>query len=137
VKAAGGLVWRIGAAGVEVLVVHRPRYDDWSFPKGKVDPDDPTDEHAALREVLEETGLRCSLGRELVTISYLDRKGRDKTVRYWEMRVLSGQFVANDEVDTMAWLDLEAARGRLSYPHDGDVLDAFAAFAGLERRNAG
>ena len=137
VSAAGGVVWQMTASGVQVLLVHRPRYDDWSLPKGKVDAGDVDDEHAALREVLEETGLRCSLGRELPSTRYRDRKERDKTVRYWEMRVLGGEFARNDEVDEIRWLDLDAARQLLSYPHDGEVLAAFASFAGLEHRHAG
>ncbi len=139
VRAAGGLVWRMANGGVEVLLVHRPspELEDWSFPKGKVDLGDPDDEHAALREVLEETGLRCSLGRELPSISYVDRKGRDKTVRYWEMRVLDGEFAPNVEVDEIRWLGLEEAGRTLSYERDGDVLDAFAVFAGQVQRNVG
>jgi 8-oxo-dGTP diphosphatase len=131
VRAAGGLVWRVNSAGdLQVLVVHRPGYEDWTFPKGKTDPEDQDDEHTALREVEEETGLRCSLGRELPGTDYVDRKGRAKHVRYWEMRVLSGQFVPNREVDEARWLDVAAARTQLTYPRDLDVLDAFGVFAG-------
>jgi 8-oxo-dGTP pyrophosphatase MutT (NUDIX family) len=130
VRAAGGVVWRVDDEGqLQVLVVHRPGYEDWSFPKGKADPEDVDDEHTALREVEEESGLRCSLGRELPGTDYIDRKGRSKHVRYWEMRVLSGEFVHNREVDEARWLDLAAARDQLSYEHDRDVLDAFGAFA--------
>jgi 8-oxo-dGTP diphosphatase len=129
VKAAGGVVCRRGAGGVEVAVVHRPHRGDWSLPKGKLDPGE-TWEEAALREVEEETGLRCSLGHELPGTDYVDRKGRAKHVRYWEMRVLSGQFVPNREVDEARWLDVAAARTELTYPRDRDVLDAFGAFAG-------
>jgi 8-oxo-dGTP diphosphatase len=131
VRAAGGVVWRVDDEGqLQVLVVHRPGYEDWSFPKGKTDPEDVDDEHTALREVDEETGLRCSLGRELPGTDYIDRKGRTKHVRYWEMRVLSGEFAPNREVDQARWLDVAAARAQLSYEHDRDVLDAFGAFAG-------
>ena len=86
VKASGGVVWRRGAhgEGVELVVVHRPRYDDWSLPKGKLDPGE-TWEQAALREVDEEVGLRCRLGEELPAVSYTDHKGRAKAVRYWLM----------------------------------------------------
>ena len=130
VRAAGGVVWRVDGDGrVEVLLVHRPGYEDWTFPKGKADPEDVDDEHTALREVEEETGYRCTLGRELPGVDYLDRKGRPKHVRYWEMRILSGEFVPNREVDELLWLDFDAARDRLSYERDFDVLDAFAAFA--------
>jgi 8-oxo-dGTP pyrophosphatase MutT (NUDIX family) len=131
VRAAGGVVWRTADGGrPEVLIVHRPSYDDWTFPKGKADPEDLDDEHTALREVEEETGLRCSLGRELPGVDYIDRKGRSKHVRYWEMRVLSGEFAPNREVDEARWLELPAARELLTYRHDRDVLDAFGAFAG-------
>ncbi len=130
VRAAGGVVWRVDGDGeVEVLLVHRPGYDDWTFPKGKVDPDDLDEEHTALREVAEECGLRCTLGRELPGTDYTDRRGRSKHVRYWEMRPLSGAFAANAEVDEVRWLPLAAARDQLTYGHDRGVLEAFAAFA--------
>jgi 8-oxo-dGTP diphosphatase len=131
ILAAGGLVWRLDPNGtVEVLLVHRPTYDDWTFPKGKLDGDDPDEEHCALREVWEETGHRCALGRELTSAHYTDQKNRPKRVRYWEMRVLSGEFTANPEVDEVAWLTVPDARERLSYRHDVGVLDVFARFAG-------
>ena len=122
VRAAGGVVWRPGASGgVEVAVVHRPRYDDWSFPKGKLDPGEPW-EAAALREVREEIGLECSLGRELSPVAYEDRRGRPKAVRYWLMEPRSGRFEPNDEVDEVRWLAPEAAAALLSYPHDAQLL---------------
>ena len=126
VKAAGGAVWREApsvAGGVEVLVVHRPRYGDWSLPKGKVDPGE-TELGAARREVHEETGFTCSVGPELVSVHYLDRKGRTKRVRYWSMQVSSGAFEPNDEVNEARWLSFEAAAGLLSYPHDQVVLES-------------
>lgn len=129
IRAAGGVVWRVRGGQVEVVVVHRPKYGDWTFPKGKLDPGE-TDEVAAHREVLEETGLGCVLGRELPSVEYLDGKGRHKLVRYWEMTVAEGDFCVNDEVDRLEWLDLGEARRRLTYDHDQDVLDAFARFAG-------
>lgn len=107
-------------------MVHRPKYDDWSFPKGKLDPGE-TDEEAALREVAEEAGLACTLGDELPATAYVDRKGQPKVVRYWAMRPSGGRFVANDEVDEVRWLEPDAARAQLSYQRDADVLDAFAA----------
>jgi 8-oxo-dGTP pyrophosphatase MutT (NUDIX family) len=123
VKAAGGLVWRPAAdGGVEVAVVHRPRYDDWSFPKGKLDPGEGW-EAAALREVREEIGLECSLGRELSPVAYADRKGRSKAVRYWLMEPRGGAFAPNEEVDEVRWLAPDAAAGLLSYPHDAALLD--------------
>jgi 8-oxo-dGTP diphosphatase len=117
VRAAGGLVVRDGKDGAEVLLVHRPRYDDWTFPKGKVDPGE-SDEQAALREVEEETGFRCSLEIELPSTSYFDAKGRPKLVRYWRMRVVDGDFAVNNEVDQIEWLPAAAARARLSYDRD-------------------
>ena len=86
----------------EVLLVHRPRYDDWTLPKGKLDPGE-TFEQAALREVEEETGVRCRLGRELPDVHY-DNKDRPKLVRYWLMEVEGRGFEPNDEVDEVRWL---------------------------------
>ena len=117
VKAAGGVVVRDGA----IAVVHRPRYDDWSLPKGKLDPGE-TFEDCALREVWEETGLRCTLGAELPSTSYTDRKGRSKVVRYWRMEPDDGKFEPSDEVDELRWLAPEEAAGLLTYPHDAELV---------------
>jgi 8-oxo-dGTP diphosphatase len=119
VRAAGGVVRRDG----EVLVIHRPKYDDWSLPKGKLD-DGESWEDAAVREVEEETGFRCSLGRELASTSYTDSRGRPKVVRYWLMRPEEGEFEPTDEVDEIAWLTPEEAAERLSYSRDREVLEA-------------
>ena len=124
VKASGGVVWRRAPGGaVELVVVHRPRYDDWSLPKGKLDPDE-TWEHAALREVEEEVGLRCRLGDELPPVGYRDNKGREKAVRYWLMQPEDGgaPFTPNEEVDEMRWVDPAAAAALLSYPHDAELV---------------
>lgn len=127
VRAAGGAVWRRSpAAGLEVLLVHRPRYDDWSLPKGKCDPGE-ADEDCARREVAEETGLSCVLGRELPSQRYIDHRGRDKVVRYWAMTVAAGDGELEHEVDRVAWLPLPAARGWLTYARDAEVLDALPA----------
>jgi 8-oxo-dGTP diphosphatase len=126
VKASGGVVWRRGPGGeLELVVVHRPRYDDWSLPKGKLDPGESW-EDAALREVEEEVGLRCRLGPELPPVRYRDNKGRDKAVRYWLMQPDGGaaSFTPNDEVDEMRWVDVAAAAALLSYPHDVELVRA-------------
>jgi 8-oxo-dGTP diphosphatase len=119
VRAAGGVVVRDG----RVAVVHRPKYDDWTFPKGKLDPGESF-EQAALREVEEETGMRCRLGRELPSSMYTDPKGRPKVVRYWQMEAAAGEFAANDEVDELRWAEQAEARELLSYDRDRDVLAA-------------
>lgn len=123
VKAAGGVVWRRPpAGGIEVALVHRPRYDDWSLPKGKLDRGE-TWEDAAVREVEEEIGVRCRLGHELSAIAYTDHKGRSKAVRYWLMEATAEhEFVPSDEVDEVRWLEGRKALGRLSYPLDRGVL---------------
>jgi 8-oxo-dGTP diphosphatase len=117
VKAAGGVVVR----GGEIALVHRPRYDDWAFPKGKLDKGESW-EDGALREVEEETGLRCRLGAELSPTSYRDPKGRAKVVRYWLMEPLDGEFVPSDEVDELRWLSPADAAALLSYEHDRELL---------------
>jgi 8-oxo-dGTP diphosphatase len=130
VRAAGGVVFRrAGDESPEVLLVHRPKYDDWTIPKGKNAPGE-TDERAALREVEEETGLRCDLLYELPGSRYRDARGRQKVVRYWAMRPLAGEFTPHDEVDEARWLPLAEAEPTLSYERDRAVLRAFAACEG-------
>ena len=121
VKASGGVVWRRGDRGIEVALVHRPRYDDWSFPKGKLDRGESW-EDAALREVEEEIGLRCRLGHELPNTSYRDNKGRFKVVRYWMMEPLDGEFEPSHEVDEVRWLAPADADRLLSHGHDRALL---------------
>ena len=130
VRAAGGLIVRAGAddEGPEIAVVHRPRYDDWSLPKGKLEPGESLEE-GALREVEEETGLRCELGEELSPVRYRDRKGRRKIVRYWRMTPLGGEFAANEEVDELRWLSPKRARKLLDYDHDRRLIDEMGADA--------
>ena len=106
-------------------MIHRPRYDDWTFPKGKQESGDVDAEHTALREVLEETGYRCVSGHEIAHTEYIDRKGRLKRVRYWEMRVVEGRFQINDEVDEARWVHPQAAGRLLNYDRDRDVLASF------------
>jgi 8-oxo-dGTP diphosphatase len=128
VRAAGGIVLRRAPeGGWQVLIVHRPRYDDWSLPKGKADPGESDDE-TALREVEEETGLRCTLGDPAGRTRYRDSKGRDKVVHYWLMQpesedaVADGAFVPNDEVDAIRWCSVSEATSRLTYAHDRKLL---------------
>jgi 8-oxo-dGTP diphosphatase len=122
VRAAGGLVRRSEPDGsVRYALVHRPRYDDWSFPKGKLHEGE-SDEVAALREVEEETGLRCELERELPSVEYRDRNGRPKVVRYWMMRPVGGSFMPNAEVDELRWVPPDEALTLLAYDRDRELL---------------
>jgi 8-oxo-dGTP pyrophosphatase MutT (NUDIX family) len=124
VRAAGGVVWRRGSNGLEVLLIHRPRYGDWSFPKGKAKKSE-TDEAAAVREVEEEVGLRLDLGPELASTAYRDGKGRTKVVRYWAMALPDGKRpVAGDGVDDLRWAGLGEAAERLSWDRDRKVLES-------------
>ena len=120
VRAAGGVVVRDG----RVLLVHRPRYDDWSVPKGKLEPGESW-QTGALREVEEETGLRCEVGEEVGRTHYVDRSGRDKEVRYYRM-TSADEPVAQNEVDEVRWVPLEEAAVVLSYERDGELLSAIS-----------
>ena len=123
VVAAGGVVVRSGPAGPEILLVHRPRYDDWSFPKGKQDPGE-TDEETALREVAEETGLTCVLGEYLGPVRYRDHHHRSKIVHYWLMEPADEREARqpDGEVDCVRWCGLVEAATLLSYTHDRALL---------------
>ena len=154
VRAGGGAVWRRVPTGVDVVLVHRPAYDDWAFPKGKLEPGE-TDEQAAVREVREETGLSCRLGTELPSTTYVDDQGRPKLVRYWSMTVARGATPASGvsvgapsartplapepkarhEIDEVYWAPIDEARRRLTYPRDVVVLDALAEL--LSRSDVG
>jgi 8-oxo-dGTP diphosphatase len=117
VFAAGGVVVRPENGEARIAVIHRPRYGDWSLPKGKLDPGE-TFTDAALREVREETGVRCRLGPELSPAQYRDRKGRAKLVRFWLMEPLEGAFRPGPEVDELRWLAADEAVELLDYDHD-------------------
>jgi 8-oxo-dGTP diphosphatase len=128
IVSAGAVVTRKGPAGRELLLVHRPKYDDWSFPKGKQDPG----EHVtatAVREVLEETGVEIRLGLPLLPQLYAVGGGRAKQVHYWVGHVVGDDDVSgyqiNDEVDELAWFDLDAAKERLTYGDDIDLLEQY------------
>lgn len=122
VRAAGGIVLRAGAGGGwEVVVVHRPEHDDWTLPKGKLEPGESL-QQAAVREVAEETGYACELGRFVGEVEYVDRRGRPKVVAYFLMQVVSGAFAPNSEVDELRWLPAGAAGSLLSHDHDRELL---------------
>lgn len=122
VRAAGGILLRGEGRDRSVALVHRPRYDDWSFPKGKLDGDED-EASAALREVQEETGLRCRLGSSVGAVTYRDPRGRPKVVRYFEMQADGrGVFTANHEVDAVRWVPVDEAAGLLTYGHDRNLL---------------
>lgn len=135
VVAAGALVWRLNGRKVEVLLVHRPRYDDWSWPKGKLDPDE-TLPVCAAREVEEETGLAVTLGQPLPTVRYRDRDGRPKSAHYWAAQEMADGDPArlarrpvtpvDGEIDETRWVDVAKAAKLLTYPHDRAPLGALA-----------
>lgn len=129
ITAAGGIVWRKagpgGSAGIEVLLVHRPGYDDWTFPKGKPDPEEPLP-LTAVREIVEETGYRVRLVHPLPEVTYRVRGGL-KQVSYWICRLVDDEsdFRPNREVDEVRWFTPRAARRKLTYSHDRRLLEQF------------
>jgi 8-oxo-dGTP diphosphatase len=131
--AAGALLWRRPPygppdGGIEVALVHRPKYDDWSHPKGKLKSGEDF-LTAAVREVREETGMECVPGEPLPTARYLVN-GRRKEVRYWAAEAVSGRFVPSREVDRMLWLPPAAARHRLTHDRDRELVDALLGVLG-------
>ncbi|MGC5040154.1 MULTISPECIES: NUDIX hydrolase [unclassified Streptomyces] len=124
VQAAGCVLWRRspGTGGLELCLVHRPKYDDWSWPKGKLKRAEDA-LAGALREVAEETGCRAVPGAELATLRYV-ANGRPKQVRYWAAEAVSCAFTPNDEIDRVLWLSPQAARAKLTQPHDRPLVDA-------------
>ncbi len=127
IRAAGGVVTRVGLAGrVEVAVVYREARGDWTFPKGKLDEGE-TFEDAAVREVYEETGLRCRITRFAGTTNYTHRKGRPKIVAYYLMEVADGEFAPNDEVDELVWVALSEVHERLTWDRDRELVEVVTA----------
>lgn len=127
VRAAGGVVTRTGADGLQFLVVHRPRYDDWSLPKGKLEPGEAAEDGAA-REIAEETGVVVRLGDGLPDHEYVDRHGRPKIVHYWHMTpVGTVEWAPNDEVDETRWIRAAEAATLLSYENDRRLVARVAA----------
>lgn len=125
VLAAGAVLWQPDESGdPQIALIHRPRYDDWSLPKGKLDRGE-TEPVAAVREIFEETGQHAVLGRRLVNIDYLI-PGGSKIVHYWAARGQGGEFVPSKEVDQLQWLPIAEATRQLTYPHDRKVLRRFA-----------
>jgi 8-oxo-dGTP pyrophosphatase MutT (NUDIX family) len=137
IRAAGGIVLRAGRDGhPEVVLVHRPAYDDWSFPKGKLVPDESLEE-AAVREVEEETGMRCHLGPFVGEERYRDRRGRSKTAAFWLMEPGPGSFSPSREIDRIRWVSLPEAASELTHAQDGDMLEAAARLWDERRGEAG
>jgi len=126
VQAAGGLVVRRESGLLQIVVVHRPVQEDWSFPKGKLEAGETLDA-AALREVREETGMTCDLLRFIGHTEYVDRKGRQKTVAYWIMAATGGSFSPNEEVDELRWLPVDEASRLLSYARDQELIAVLMA----------
>ena len=124
VRAAGGVIVRGEPDAHEIVIVHRPKYDDWTLPKGKVERGE-TDEECALREVREETGLSCELLEELESSRYRDALGRPKLARYWLMRPVGGELSPSREVDEVCWISLAGAEQQLTYRRDVDVLRSY------------
>ena len=125
IRAAGGVVWQVRKRRVEIALVHRPRYDDWSLPKGKVHEGE-VELAAAVREVREELGARVAVSRRIARIGYDVATGR-KHVTYWVMRYCDGDFASSDEVDSVEWLRPREARVRMTYPIERTIVSDFAA----------
>lgn len=122
VRSAGGIVSRLESGRLQIVLVHRAKHDDWSFPKGRLEANEPP-YVAALREVFEETSCICELVKELSTVRYMDRNGNPKEVRYWRMTVTQEiPFVSNSEIDKIVWLSFSDALKTLTYKHDRMVL---------------
>jgi 8-oxo-dGTP pyrophosphatase MutT (NUDIX family) len=127
VRAAGGVIVRFDSGGEpELLVVHRPKYDDWTLPKGKAEPGE-SDEECAVREVEEETGLVCELGAEVAVSEYEEAAGRPKRVRYFQMAPQAGAEAApQNEIDDVRWLTRQRALDTLSYGRDREIVESLS-----------
>jgi len=134
IEAAGGVVVDLSKNKPRYLLIHRPRYNDWSLPKGKLN-DGETHHDAALREVKEETGLVCDVMAKLSPVNYKTPNGKAKQVKYWLMQTRSGVFVKNDEVDDVSWVKRSKAISMLTHVHDQAVLiEAHALVKELRRQ---
>ena len=134
IQAAGGVISRRRRGGsIEVLLIFRDdrQHGDWTFPKGKLEAGE-THERCAVREVFEETSLVCELGMELPSVSYPDRKGRMKVIRYWAMKVLQGEARPSNEVSEVRWLAIDSAHATLTYDRDRELLAAFVRLSNFE-----
>ena len=129
-RAAGGVPYRRNDAGIELAVIHRPHREDWSFPKGKLDPGE-TFEQCAVREVFEETGFEVKLDHFVGTTEYVHRKGRPKIVAYWLVSVIGGEFVVNEEADEVRWVSIDEARSLVTYDRDRELLDLVEALEAI------
>ncbi|MFC8091884.1 NUDIX hydrolase [Streptomyces sp. NPDC057301] len=137
VRAAGCLLWRRSSAGrIELALVYRPRWRDWSWPKGKLKRGEGL-EAAAHREVLEETGYRCRLGTRLPSSRYIDHQGRLKEVAYWVAEATEGAFVPNDEVSDLVWLTPDEARERITQERDRDLISLALIAIGTDEEARG
>ena len=127
IRAAGALLWRDGPTGTEIAMVHRPKYDDWSLPKGKLDAEE-TELEAAVREVAEETGHVADPGPGLGEVRYQvqgQRGPADKVVAYWAMQARHGAFTPTAEIDELRWVSPAEASTSLSYARDREVVERF------------
>ncbi|MDE3106593.1 MAG: NUDIX hydrolase [Acidobacteriota bacterium] len=134
IRAAGGVVHRYDPQGrIEIACIYREARGDWTFPKGKLDPGE-TFEEAALREVFEETGMRCEIVRFVGATNYTHRKGRPKIVAYYLMTVREGEFAPNDEVDALVWVPVAKVRSNLTWERDQELFDIVTQLPELRAR---
>jgi 8-oxo-dGTP diphosphatase len=126
IRAAGALLWRENSElKIEIALIHRPRYDDWSLPKGKIEEGESS-LRCAFREVIEETGITPQFGRELGSVEYKEPAGL-KRVKYWAAKALTDEFLPNEEVDEIAWLNPEDTLARATHESDKTIIESFLA----------